>query len=173
MEPASEPLELQHRAPGDGQTASGLVALLALLALIVLLPSTASARPTGVEASVSGFSLSGPLTDVTLCTKYSYRVQIVSPQSYKAASVSFVVSPYRTMKRVSLVAHQPWHGVFTAEFTTTNSLSEGIDVAVIVLPPHRGYKRLFSNTYAVTAAASQPITPPEFCGEAPPPSFGS
>jgi hypothetical protein len=144
--------------------------LVAVLLAGSLAPSLArsTSRPLA-----TGLSLSGPLTEVTLCTKYSYRVQVVSSQSYQQAYVSFFVPPYRTMRRVRLVAHRPWRGVFTAEFTALNYLSKGIDVGVMALPPHRGLKLLVNEIYAVSPAASQPANPPQFCGNAPPPSFGS
>ena len=154
----------------------GRMPLIAMLVLVMLLPSGASARPTAAGATVSGLSLTGPLSNVTLCTKYSYRVQVVSPQSYKGAVISFFVPPSgtRTTKTVNLVAHKPWHGSFTAEFATTNNMStKGIEIAVLVLPPHRGLRVLFNKAYAVTPAAIQPPNPPQFCGGPPPPWFGS
>lgn len=154
----------------------GRTALIVMAVVVVMLPGSASAHRAGAEATVSGLSLTGPLSNITLCTKYSYRVQVVSAQTYKGAVISFVVPPSgtRITKTVNLAAHKPWHGSFTTEFATTNNMStKGIEVAVSVLPPHRGYKTLFNKAYAVTPAAIQPPNPPQFCGGPPPPSFGS
>jgi hypothetical protein len=141
----------------------------------VLLPDAASARPTGRDASGSGLSLTGPLSNIMLCTKYSYRVNVLSDVSYKETVVTLHADGAalpQQLKNIHLTAHRRWTGIFSETFTTTAQMSK-LEVGVTVLPPHRGYKTLFHKVYAVTPATSQPPNPAQFCGNAPPPSFGS
>jgi hypothetical protein len=138
--------------------------------LLAIVPSAATAATTGV-------SLSGPLTNLTLCAPYAYKVSVVSSQPHREAVV--VVAAYgandaRQVKTVNLAAGRRWTGNFTEYFSRPADMSKGIQVVVMVLPPHRGYTTLYRRTYAITPAPGQGEAPrsPGSCGPVPP-YFGS
>jgi hypothetical protein len=160
-------------------------ALTATLLLVLSIVASATAVPivgTSAEhsgttsraltASSSGLSLTGPLTYVALCTKYSYRVSVLARKSYRHAVLTLnasAASVAHQQKTINLVAHRKWTRTFSETFTTTTGMNKGIAVTVTVLPPHHGYMLLTSRTYPVTPAPNQSAS----CTAPPPPYFGS
>jgi hypothetical protein len=120
-----------------------------------LAPKTASStpsRPDHVEVS-----LTGPLTEISLGTKYTYTVRVLSAKSYKYAAVNFFVPPSDCFihKSTRLQADQPQEWRYTIAFRTTAEMStEGIGVAVF--GKRQGYYHvLFGKAYPVTLLPNQ------------------
>jgi hypothetical protein len=133
------------------------VVALAAVALCAGLPQASLAN--GQPRRAPGLFLSGPLTDVSLETSYTYDLEVVTRKSYRNAAVVFVVPPAQCSftKVVKLVAGQPWKESYTVAFETTSGMSPGgIAVTVWSSPyPNKGGRPVLSKAYAVTPTPNQ------------------
>jgi hypothetical protein len=125
--------------------------------------------PAGATAAAPGVSLTGPLTNLTLCTPYTYKVSVVSSKSHRQAVIvlaAFGANNANQRKTINLVAGRKWTGTFTEYFSRPADMRKGVQVVVMVLPPRRGYTTLFRRTYAITPAPGQGEAPrsPGSCG---------
>lgn len=131
-----------------------------VVAAVVLM---AASWPGSADASMpTGIYVSGPLTEVSFDTSYSYTVTVVTNKTYDKATVEFFVPAsgcYPTFHHTKLIAHHPWTGHFTTEFRSDKELSNGLMLAVVVVPPHRGYSILLRKHFPVTAASGQTPDP--------------
>jgi hypothetical protein len=158
--------------PGRACSALAVASALALLAFHA--PSVDAAKGKGKGKPKASLSVSGPLSNARLCTKYTYRVRLVSRKSYKKAFVNFFAPPseFVSHKAIKLHAGKAWRGTFTAIFTDTGEMTrKGVEVSVLVRPPHGHYRFLASKVVPVKPAAGQPAT--ALCPNAPPPIFGA
>jgi hypothetical protein len=134
-----------------------------LVASIVAASLVASWLAPAAGASLRpGIYISGPLTNVLLETKYTYKVTVVSKKSYSDATVEFDVPAsgcYPTFDHMKLRAHRPWTGSFTTEYIRSSRLSQGIAVAVVVVPPHHGFTTAMLKHFPVTLAPGQVENP--------------
>jgi hypothetical protein len=133
--------------------------------------------PSAATAAAPGVSLTGSLTNLTLCTPYAYKVSVASSKPHREAVIAFVAygaNDPKQQKTVNLVAGRKWTGTFTEYFSRPADMGKGLQVAVMVQPPHRGYTALFRHSYAITPAPGQgeASRPPGSCGPVAP-WFGS
>lgn len=139
------------------------------LTAAALLLTLASTGPASATADAPGASLTGPLTNLTLCTPYTYKVSVTSSKPHREALVilaAFGATNANQRKLVNLPAGRKWTGTFTEFFSRPADMSKGLQVIVMVLPPHRGYTTLYRRTYVVTPAPGQSEAPraPGSCG---------
>lgn len=134
------------------------VMLASVVALLLSAGSVQAAEPLASHHYKPGLSITGPMTEVSLYTKYTYTVQVVSPKSYRRAVVNFFVPPSDCLirRRIRLTAYQPWQGQYVIEFVTTNEMEQGIGVSVFGLTArHAAGHLLFGKAYAVTPLPGQ------------------
>jgi hypothetical protein len=83
---------------------------------------TGGARASARAAARSGLSLTGPLTNLTLCTPYTYKVGVVSSKSHRNALVilaAFGSNNANQRKTVNLVAGRKWTGTSMTVLTAS------------------------------------------------------
>lgn len=147
-----------------------LIALAAVVVLCAGLPQ-ASLAAKGQTRHASGMFLSGPLTDVSLETPYTYTLEVVTKKSYKDAVVVFVVPPAECSftKAAKLAAGKPWKASYTVAFEATAGMSpSGIEATVWSSP---GGRPVFGKAYGVTPAPNQAPPVPGSSGVSCPKSF--
>jgi hypothetical protein len=126
----------------------------AVVALCVVLPQKAlGARG---HKHVAGIVITGPQTNISLNTPYTYHVEVVSAKSYKQAAVTLTVpSACSFTNKVNLVAYQPWKKSYTVGFVTTGGMSvEGLGVSVFSPSSSKGSHLLVSKAFPVTPASN-------------------
>jgi hypothetical protein len=142
--------------------------------LVVMALALAGAKQAtaGLTATTS---LSGPLTNLSFCTPYRYRVRITPSRSYAHALVSLsspITSGYVKPRSAHLVAHQTWIGTFTVVFSPLRrELTSTLNLGVSVPPPHHGYVGLAGKRSVLAFGTLPPASPQPPC--APPSYFGS
>ena len=154
--------------------------VLAAAMVIVLVAALGTGQPPLSRANTPqrykpGITLTGPLTNVSLDTKYTYTVQVVAPKSYRHAAILFFVPESACLfrQKVNLVAYRPWRGSFTLEYRSTNEMeTRGIGVSVFTPASKTGSRLLFSKAYPVTPAPNQ-VYHPVPGSPCPRPLFGS
>lgn len=119
-------------------------------------------------------TMSGPLTNLSFCTPYRYRVRITPNRSYAHALVSLsspITSGYVNPQSAHLVAHRAWTGTFTEMFSPLRrEPASTLNLGVLVLPPHRGYVSLASKRFVLTfgtlppAGTQSPCSVPSYFG---------
>jgi hypothetical protein len=145
-----------------------LAAAVAVTGFVGVTPALAAAGHASHKLSVS---LTGPLTNVSFNTSYTYTVQVVPHTSYGNADLVFVVpnsgNKPSSYKRIHLIARRPSKGTFTTRFfSPLSGNTDTIDVSILVPSAHSGLRALFHKTYVVTPAPNQPKTlPPPLIGE--------
>lgn len=147
------------------------VAAAFLLAAYAAQPPTVRAQAGSAKASAApGLSVAGPQA-ISLNTAYVYRVTVLTNKSYKGAALWFSAGDCTQRRVVNLVAHQPWHGSFTAALSNVGLQLRPVVVASVVSPPtkkppfartlfHRG---LPLSESATAVPATTPRGPPERC----------
>jgi hypothetical protein len=128
------------------------------MALCAALPQ--QALGTKEHKHAPGIFLSGPLTNISLNTPYTYNVEVVSRKSYKQAAVTLTV-PFACSftNKVNLVAYRPWKKSYTVGFVTTSEMStEGLGVSVFSPASSKGSHLLMSKAYPVTPTSN--LAPP-------------
>jgi hypothetical protein len=154
--------------------------VLAAVVAVVLVAALGTGQPPLSRANTPhrykpGITLTGPLTNVSLDTKYTYAAQVVSAKSYRHAAILFFVPPSACLfrQKVNLVAYRPWRGSFTLEFRSTNEMDrDGVGVSVFA-PAKNGSRLLFGKGYPVTPAPNQVPHPSPSGSPCPQPLFGS
>jgi hypothetical protein len=156
--------------------------VLAVVVAIVFVAALCTGQPPLSRASTlphrykPGITLTGPLTNVSLDTKYTYAVQVVAAKSYRHATILFFVPESACLFRqvVNLMAYRPWRGNFTLEYRSTNEMeTRGIGVSVATPPSKYGARILFGKAYRVTPAPNQVPHPSPSGAPCPQPLFGS
>jgi hypothetical protein len=159
--------------PGRHAQASIHVVLVALVAMALGggLPSVAFGAK-GHHRHKPGITLSGPLTNLTLETNYTYSVEVVSARSYKHAVLNFRgPSQCLITRTVNLEAYKPWKGSFTVAFES--SMEHGIEVVAFTPSSPKGSHAFLSKAYTATFAPTQPTPSPSYRPPCPQPLLGS